>query len=139
MSKRALRVLLSVVVVGGALTALMVSTLGEDARYFKHVDEVMPNASAWHGKNLKLHGYVEKAEHRKGTLEYRFTVQHQGHSVLATYTGFVPDNFKDGMEVILTGTLTPDGFRVDPDGILGKCPSKYEETAPKYGATGNPY
>ena len=28
----------------------------------------------------------------------------------ASYTGIVPDTFKDDSEVVLTGTLTPDGF-----------------------------
>ena len=134
MSKRAIRVLLSTVIIGGSLTALMITTLSESARYFKHVDEVMPNADAWYGRSLRLHGYVDKAEHRPGTMDYRFIVHHQGHSVLANYTGFVPDNFRDGMEVVLTGTLRPDGFHVEPNGILGKCPSKYEE-AQKYNGT----
>ena len=49
----------------------------------------------------------------------------------ATYTGVVPDTFKDTpgeeAEVVLKGRLTNEGFHVDPNGVMAKCPSKYEE------------
>ena len=44
----------------------------------------------------------------------------------ATYTGLVPDTFKDGAEVVAKGTLTPENqLTVVPDGIMAKCPSRY--------------
>ena len=39
---------------------------------------------------------------------------------------FHPDTFKDEAEVVLKGKLSPDGFHVDPNGVMAKCPSKYE-------------
>ena len=47
-----------------------------------------------------------------------------GHIVRASYTGIVPDTFKNDSEVVLTGTLGPDGFHAT--GMTAKCPSKYE-------------
>ena len=42
----------------------------------------------------------------------------------------MPDTFKDRAgeeaEVVLKGQLSPGGFSVDPNGIMAKCPSKYE-------------
>ena len=38
----------------------------------------------------------------------------------------MPDTFKDGSEVVVKGTLGPDGFVVEPNGVMAKCPSKYE-------------
>jgi cytochrome c-type biogenesis protein CcmE len=75
---------------------------------------------------------VDKSlEKRPGTLDYRFKVQSNGHIVTATYTGVVPDNFKDGAEVVMKGTLGPNGFTVDDrNGIMAKCPSKYEAKSP---------
>jgi hypothetical protein len=32
--------------------------------------------------------------------------------------------------VVLKGTLSPDGFHVAPDGVMAKCPSKYEAKTP---------
>jgi cytochrome c-type biogenesis protein CcmE len=64
------------------------------------------------------------------TLEYRFRVQQNGKAVNASYTGVVPDTFKDTpgeeAEVVLKGRLTDEGFHVDPNGVMAKCPSKYE-------------
>ena len=33
--------------------------------------------------------------------------------------------FKDGSEVVVKGTLGPDGFRVEPNGVMAKWPRKY--------------
>ena len=51
----------------------------------------------------------------------------------ASYTGILPDTFKDEAEVVLNGRLTADGnFEVAPNGVMAKCPSKYEEAKPEY-------
>ncbi len=60
------------------------------------------------------------------TLEYRFQIQNNGSVVQASYTGIVPDTFKDGSEVVLKGHLSAEGFEVEPNGVMAKCPSKYE-------------
>jgi cytochrome c-type biogenesis protein CcmE len=128
MSPKAVKIGATVAVLALALTGLMYSSLSEGAAYYKHVDEVMADPVAWHGKRLQLHGYVvdDSILRKPNTLEYRFQVQSNGKVVPARYTGVVPDTFKGGSEVVLKGTLTPDGFHVDPKGVMAKCPSKYE-------------
>lgn len=128
MSTKTTRALISVLVVGGALVALLATTMRESAHYYKHVDEVMVNAEDWYGKNLQLHGFVEEGSilRRPNTLDYRFKVRSGDAVVLASYTGVVPDTFADGAEVVLKGRLAPDGFAVEPNGVVAKCPSKYE-------------
>lgn len=126
MTSKALKVAATVVVVGLALTGLMFATLREDTQYYKRVDEVMSAPSSWQGKRLQLHGYATAIERRRNSLEYRFKVQSNGAVVQARYKGVVPDTFKEGSEVVLKGRLGPDGFDVEKDGVLGKCPSKYE-------------
>jgi cytochrome c-type biogenesis protein CcmE len=128
MSSKAIRAIISLLVVGGALSALLFTTMQSDAEFYKHVDEVMPQATAWYGKNLQLHGYVvaSSIKKRPDSLDYRFDVQNNGAVVLASYTGVVPDTFKDGAEVVLKGRLAPDGFHVEANGVMAKCPSKYD-------------
>jgi len=63
-------------------------------------------------------------------MDYRFTIKTDEYSVVADYTGIVPDTFKDGAEVVLSGRLSPEGFKVDPNGVTAKCPSKYEAAGP---------
>jgi cytochrome c-type biogenesis protein CcmE len=100
--------------------------MGEATEYYKHVDEVMAQPDQWYGKKLQLHGFAKEITRKKSSLEYRFKVESNGQIVHATYTGVVPDTFKDDAEVVLKGTLSPDGFEVAPNGVMAKCPSKYE-------------
>jgi cytochrome c-type biogenesis protein CcmE len=129
MSSKAVKIACSVAVIVLALTGLLFATLREDTQYYKRVDEVMVNSAAWHGKRMQLHGYVEEVQRKRNSLEYRFKVQNNGSVVQATYTGVVPDTFKDGAEVVLKGKLGPDGFVVERNGVMAKCPSKYEPKA----------
>ena len=128
MNSKTIKISLTVIVMIGALGGLMYTSLAEGTEYYKHVDEVMVDPAAWHGKKLQLHGFVvEKSIMRKpGTLEYIFQIQNKGEVVNARYTGIVPDTFKDNSEVVIKGHLGPDGFAVEPGGVMAKCPSKYE-------------
>jgi cytochrome c-type biogenesis protein CcmE len=122
-------VLLTLGVLTAATGLMFALTLSQDAQFFKHVDEVMVQPDEWYGKRLQLHGFVVPGSilvSRDG-LNYAFKVQHGGQVVSATFRGAPPDTFKDESEVVLTGRLTPEGFAVkDGDGIMAKCPSKYE-------------
>ena len=128
MNSKTVKILATVVVLVGALGSLMYTSLAEGTEYYKHVDEVMVDPAPWYGKKLQLHGFVvEKSIMRKpNTLEYIFQVQNKGHMVNARYTGIVPDTFKDNSEVVIKGHLGADGFQVEPNGVMAKCPSKYE-------------
>jgi cytochrome c-type biogenesis protein CcmE len=131
MKRKAVKLGLSGLVVALAFAGLLYSTLAEGTEYYKHVDEVMGQPSDWYGKKLQLHGYVvaDSVFVNRRTLEYRFKVHSNGKIVDARYTGVVPDTFKDEAEVVLKGTLAADGFTVAPNGVMAKCPSKYEPKA----------
>ena len=115
-----------------AFTGLLWVTLRDGTEYYKHVDEVMASPQDWQGKQLQMHGFVvaNSILVKPDTLEYRFKVQSNGKVIDASYTGIVPDTFKDRpgeeAEVVLKGQLTAAGFHVDPNGVMAKCPSKYE-------------
>jgi cytochrome c-type biogenesis protein CcmE len=130
MPKKATRAVFSAVIVLGALTMLLYTTVSSGAQYYKHVDEVMGNPAEWYGKNMQLHGYVvdKSIQMRPDSLDYRFKLRSGDQVVLANYTGLVPDTFKDGAELVLTGRLSPDGFHATE--MTAKCPSKYEEAGP---------
>ena len=131
-----------------AFTGLLWTTLRDGTEYFKDVNEVMPNRQAWEGKALRLHGYVVPGSifRSRDSLDYRFKVQNfpprssqfgKGDVVDVTYTGIVPDTFKDEAEVTLQGKLSPTGFHTDPNGVTAKCPSKYEAAGSSV-STGSP-
>lgn len=128
MKQRAIKIALTTVVLVGAFTGLLYSTLREDTEYYKHVEEVMGQPEQWYGKRLQLHGFVVKDSilRRRDSLDYKFKIHSNGAVVDAAYTGVVPDTFKSDSEVVIKGTLGPEGFAVAPNGIMAKCPSKYE-------------
>lgn len=129
----AMKIVASVAVVASAVAYLLTSSMKQGAEYYKHVDEVVSNIDAWRGKRLQVHGNVVDGsiEQAKGTLLYRFKIESRPPRapgvITATYNGLVPDTFKSGAEVVAKGTLTSDNqLAVVPDGIMAKCPSKYE-------------
>jgi cytochrome c-type biogenesis protein CcmE len=132
MKHKAVKVGLTSLVLAVAFGGLLFSTLGEATEYYKHVDEVMTQPDAWYGKKLQLHGFAKGVMRKPNSLEYRFQVESNGQTITANYKGVVPDTFKNDAEVVLKGTLSPEGFTVAPNGVMAKCPSKYE--ASKAGA-----
>ena len=118
------------VVLAAALGGLMYTTLAEGTEYYIHVDEVMKDPAAWQGKRLQLHGFVTDLRQRPNSLDYKFKVGFNGQVMTAKYTGVVPDTFKNDSEVVLKGKLDGDGFAVDPNGVMAKCPSKYNPQGP---------
>jgi cytochrome c-type biogenesis protein CcmE len=115
------KIVASVVVLTGAVVFLMKGSLKDEVQAYKHVDEVMRNLPVMRGRKLQ----------KPGTLEYRFKIETRDprpHAVItANYTGLVPDTFKSGAEVVATGKLGEgDALQVIPDGIMAKCPSKYD-------------
>lgn len=134
MPTKAIRILATTLILGGAFITLLATSMRENVQFYKHVDEVMPVAGDWYGKTVKLQGHVVPGSVNRSTsssMSYRFDVRHGDSVVTAYYTGLLPDSFSDEAEVVVTGQLTQAGFQVEPDGVMAKCPSKYEEsTAP---------
>jgi len=130
--KGAIKIVATVLGIGAAVALMLTASISSGSQYYKFVDEVMANADGFRGKKLKVHGIVADGsiEQVKGTLQYRFKIQSKPDrppaTIMATYEGLVPDTFKSGAEVIVRGSLTADNqINVIPDGIMAKCPSKY--------------
>jgi cytochrome c-type biogenesis protein CcmE len=138
MAHRYIKIGITGLVLASAFGFLMWTTLQNGTEYFKHVDEVVADREAWEGKPLQLHGYVIPGSIlvKPNTMDIRFQVQNNpiragepGHVMNVTYSGIVPDTFKGEAEVVLHGKLTAEGFKTDPNGVIAKCPSKYEAAA----------
>jgi cytochrome c-type biogenesis protein CcmE len=134
MSHKAAKLGLTGVVLALAFGALLYSTLGESAQYYKYVNEVMAQPADWYGKPLQVHGYARDIRRKRDSLDYTFEIHREGQVIHATYTGIVPDTFQNDSEVVLTGTLAADGSWRDQSiphvfnatSMTAKCPSKYE-------------
>jgi cytochrome c-type biogenesis protein CcmE len=70
-------------------------------------------------------GSVEKSE---GNLTFRVRDRNatdKADSIVVHYTGTVPDPFKEGREVIVTGKVTGGEMEAQPNSLITKCPSKF--------------
>jgi cytochrome c-type biogenesis protein CcmE len=135
MTHRYIKIGVTAAVLIAAFAGLMWTTLQDGTEYYKHVDEVMADRAKWENKPMQLHGFVVPGSilRKPDSFEYRFQLQSNGKVINASYEGIVPDTFQDESEVVLSGKLTPEGFHTRRDGIMAKCPSKYEEAAKKGG------
>jgi cytochrome c-type biogenesis protein CcmE len=135
MNSRLLKVVLTVAVVVGGISLIVVSSRG-DVQYYKMVDELMVALStepeAWTGRTLKVHGYVEAGsieERIEGQQTRRtFVLENKGQRIRVAHDGPKPDTFKDKSEVVAEGRLVEkDGaFVLEAEELMAKCPSKYE-------------
>jgi len=76
-------------------------------------------------KRFRLGGMVAKGSVRKtpGTLDVKFLVTDFKHTVPVTYTGLLPDLFRDGQGVVAHGRMQNGTFVADE--ILAKHDEKY--------------
>ena len=67
-------------------------------------------------------GSVERAG---SDLSFRVADRDGGESIPVTYSGAVPDPFRGGREIILTGEVQDGTFVGERDTLVTKCPSKF--------------
>ena len=64
--------------------------------------------------------------HQGATLLFRVRDREGTKAVPVSYTGTVPDPFRDGREVIVTGKLENGTFVGERNSLVTKCPSKFK-------------
>jgi cytochrome c-type biogenesis protein CcmE len=79
------------------------------------------------GKSYELTGTVVKGSVERSGDDLRFRVRDRdgSESVPVVYTGVVPDPFREGREVIVSGELSRGTFVAERDSLVTKCPSKF--------------
>jgi cytochrome c-type biogenesis protein CcmE len=84
-------------------------------------------ASAEPGRSYELTGkVVDDSVDRKGDrLTFEIRDREGSAKVPVTYEGVVPDPFREGREVIVSGTLEGKTFVAERDSLITKCPSKF--------------
>lgn len=83
------------------------------------------------GRSYELTGTVVKGSvHREGNvLDFAVEDRVGGTSVPLSYTGVVPDPFREGREVIVNVEKQGARYVGENNSLITKCPSKYK-TAP---------
>jgi cytochrome c-type biogenesis protein CcmE len=84
------------------------------------------------GGNYELTGRValDSVEHRGSELRFVIADRDDASATIpVTYTGQIPDPFREGREVIVSGTVREGTFVADKDSLITKCPSKFADEA----------
>jgi cytochrome c-type biogenesis protein CcmE len=88
--------------------------------------------SAQPGRSYQVTGTVVAGSvHRAGEV-LRFSVEDRvgGTAIPLSYTGTVPDPFREGREVIVTVQKQGSGYVGERNSLITKCPSKYQTAPP---------
>jgi cytochrome c-type biogenesis protein CcmE len=83
------------------------------------------------GRSYELTGKVVKGSIERDGDELRFAIRDRDgtESVPVSYSGVVPDPFREGREVIVSGELQQGTFRAERDSLVTKCPSKFTKNS----------
>jgi cytochrome c-type biogenesis protein CcmE len=105
--------------------ALALSAFRENVTFFFDPSQVAAGQVPA-GARFRLGGMVTQGSlHRApGSLEVHFVVTDFSHDVPVSYTGVLPDLFREGAGVVAHGRLRPDGTFV-ADEVLAKHDEKY--------------
>ncbi|MGE0283284.1 MAG: cytochrome c maturation protein CcmE [Rhizobiaceae bacterium] len=108
----------------GAASALTFYALGQRASYF-YMPTDLQTAKVEPGQRIRLGGLVEKGTIKRGDgATVSFAVTDKEKSVPVTYTGILPDLFREEQGVITEGTFEPDGV-FKADSVLAKHDENY--------------
>jgi cytochrome c-type biogenesis protein CcmE len=80
------------------------------------------------GTSYEMTGKVVKGSirHEGNGIAFRVVDRDgKGESLPVTYQGTVPDPFRGGREIVLTGSLENGTFVGEPETLITKCPSKF--------------
>ena len=77
-------------------------------------------------RSFRVGGLVENGslKRKPGSLEVRFTLTDYAHQQTVSYTGVLPDLFREGQGVIARGKMGPDGMFVAEE-VLAKHDENY--------------
>jgi cytochrome c-type biogenesis protein CcmE len=79
------------------------------------------------GRSIEVTGKVVDGSVRRGDpLRFRVRDREGTASIPVVYRGTIPDPFREGREVIVTGKMRGGTFMAERDSLVTKCPSKFK-------------
>ncbi len=93
--------------------------------YYVTIEEL--EAAPVYDKTLRVVGNVVDGSIQRSlnSLKMQFVIAQDDRRIPITYTGVVPDTFKEGVEVVAEGRYYTDRT-FEAETVMAKCPSKYE-------------
>lgn len=130
-------VILGVLAVGAA-AALVLTALRQDIVFFFSPSEIVEAKIPTEGRRIRLGGLVEEGSVAKDGATVKFRITDGAHVVPVTFSGLLPDLFREGQGVVTEGKMGKDGTFVAAE-VLAKHDENYmpKEVAESLKKTGH--
>lgn len=107
----------------GLAAGLMLFALRDNIVFFYTPSELAKKQTA-SGARLRIGGLVKEGTIVRNGQDVNFTVTDKTSDLVVSYTGLLPDLFREGQGVVVDGVLQPSGaFRADS--VLAKHDERY--------------
>ena len=107
----------------GLAAGLMLFALRDNIVFFYTPSELAKKQTA-SGARLRIGGLVKEGTVVRNGQDVNFTVTDKTSDLTVSYTGLLPDLFREGQGVVVDGVLQPSGgFRADS--VLAKHDERY--------------
>ena len=120
--KRLVLVVLALALLGGA-TALVLGAFKDNLVFFHSPSDVV-EGKAPKGRPFRLGGLVEAGSLKRDGVNVSFKVTDTAHTIAVTYTGILPDLFREGKGVVAQGRMGADGVFAASE-VLAKHDENY--------------
>ena len=127
MGKTLTKIIIGIVVIGGALGYLVYNAMQSSWAYYINVDEFAAKKELAQERTFRVAGTVEEESIARDLQKIQLTFNLKGEltSLPVSYMGTVPDNFAESRQVVVEGRLDSEGI-FQAKKLLTKCESKYE-------------
>ena len=87
------------------------------------ISDLKNNPEVYYGKEIQVIGNVT-GPLTGDSISLKFRLKDEQDEIIVSYKGPIPQNFMEGINVVVIGELDTDGQLI-ANQILTKCPSKY--------------
>lgn len=124
--RRRRMMLVGLIVLGVAGAVAFALTAFQDNLLYYYTPSDISAGKAPAGRVFRVGGMVPEGSFKRpsGSLEARFVLTDYAHDLTVSYTGVLPDLFREGQGIIARGRLGPDGLFVAEE-VLAKHDENY--------------
>jgi len=125
--KTVAKLMIGIVVIGGGIGYFMWQAMQSSWSYYYSVDEFAAGSETVKSSSLRLAGKVKTGTVSKEMekMQLSFVLKGTNNEIPVVYTGVVPDNFAEDIEVVVEGRLETSGT-FNAQTLMTRCDSKYK-------------
>lgn len=119
--KRLALIVFALLLLGGA-AAMVLTAFNENLVFFRSPSDVAAGKAPV-GKPFRVGGLVETGSVKRDGVNVSFRVTDTAHTIAVTYTGILPDLFREGKGIVAQGKMADGVFRASE--VLAKHDENY--------------